>query len=205
MRWKHKHTNIFAVPGSHSSNHHNATHPAFTVNIAKIVPHPSVLEWHNVSTLVASTASSFGKQLTCNHNSALHSSCPNPANNNEGMTYTITVPAKVWHPKPEDRFLAIDYETKHDNSIFTFERNSQAISTLPMAINLAMWLDICTQNTSRNKEEIHKKYVNLGSSVNPITNQQIRLIVPKYWNFFNANSIKFSVHHFEFTVDTGIS
>ena len=116
----------------------------------------------------------------------------------------ITVPAKVWRPKPKDRFLDIDYATEYDDSVFIFEKYGRAITTLPMAINVATRQDIRMWNSNHDDEEFTKNF-NIGSSVNPTTTQQLQHIVQKYWDCFYADGVKFPVLHFEFTVDTGTS
>ena len=116
----------------------------------------------------------------------------------------ITVPAKVWRPKPKDRLLAIDYTTEYNSSVFIFEKYGQAITTLPMAINVATQQDMHIWHSNLETEEFTKNF-NIGSLVNPTTTQQLQVNVQKYWDCFYTDSIKFSVLHFESTVDTGTS
>ena len=127
-----------------------------------------------------------------------------PVSITKPLTCIITVPAKIWRPKPKDRFLPIDYATEYDDTVFIFEKFGRAISKPPAGISTLTRHDIRAWNPILDSDEFHQNF-NIGSSVPPTTTQQISHLIHKYWDCFYSDGVKFPVLHFEFTVDTGTS
>ena len=70
------------------------------------------------------------------------------------------------------------------------------------AINLAARKDIPTWSSNLSHEN-HPNKLNIFSTVNLFTCQQIKKIGNKYWDCFDAKGLKFPMLHFESTVDKG--
>ena len=79
---------------------------------------------------------------------------------------------------------------------------SSSATTLCTAINLAARQDKHTWSSNLSNENPPNK-LNIGSTVNLFTCQQIKKIGNKYWECFDAKGIKFPMLHFESTVDKG--
>ena len=152
----------------------------------------------------ASTTDRSPHQLPHDLHSALNNPFHIPVSKNTPLTCIINIPAKIWRPKPKDRFLHIDYATEYDDSVFIFEKFGRAITHPFTGISIPIRKDIRTWNQTLDNPELLKN-LNIGTSVNPTTAQQIAHLIQKYWDCFYADGVKLPVLHFEFAVDTGTS
>jgi hypothetical protein len=113
----------------------------------------------------------------------------------------IDVPSKIWRPKPENKYVPLDYSDDIDDEILVFTQYGNSVRRKPVTLastrtNRHFW------DADRDNPEF-RKHFRLGATVNCATRGKIEMMVQKYWDVFHEAGVRLPVLGFEFTVDTG--
>jgi hypothetical protein len=113
----------------------------------------------------------------------------------------IDVPSKIWRPKPENKYVPLDYGDDIDDDLLVFTQYGNAVRRTPLALVSAR-TDIHFWNHDRDSPEFHKHF-RLGAAVDFETRGKIEMMVQKYWDVFHEAGVRLPVLGFEFAIDTG--
>ena len=98
-------------------------------------------------------------------------------------TYSITVPAKIWRPKPKDRYVQLDYGNEIDADLFLFPTFGQAIKHKPDYEYTLDRDDIHLWDQDRDNAEFTAD-LHIGASASPAIRTRLDSLVQQYWDCF---------------------
>jgi hypothetical protein len=70
--------------------------------------------------------------------------------------FSISMPPKVWRPKPPVRYIPLDYGNEIDDDYFIFRRFGKALFTDHIVPELPARTDICSWVAKRDQPEFDK-------------------------------------------------
>jgi hypothetical protein len=132
---------------------------------------------------------------------------PHPASSTSSTSspasFVIEVPPKLWHPKPLNRYVPLDYSNDMDDGVFLFEKFGKAIIQTPLIFKNEC-TDIHTWDAGRDTAKFEKDFI-IGSNVAADVCAEIISIIQQYWDCFYSEGIRKPILGFEFGINTGAS
>jgi hypothetical protein len=113
----------------------------------------------------------------------------------------MDVPSKIWQPKPEKKYVPLDYSNHIDDNILVFTQYGNSVRRKPVTL-ASTRTDIHVWDADRGNPEF-RKHFRLGATVDFATRGKIGMMVQKYWDVFHKAGVCLPVLGFEFTIDTG--
>jgi hypothetical protein len=118
-------------------------------------------------------------------------------------SFLIDVPSKIWRPKPENRYVPLDYGDDIDDDLLIFRQYGKSIMHVPTAV-ASTRTDVHFWDRTRDTPEFEKN-IRIGAHAAVDTRSKIETLVQRYWDVFYAAGVSKTVLGFEFAIDTGSS
>jgi hypothetical protein len=113
----------------------------------------------------------------------------------------IDVRSKIWRPRPEIKYVPLDYGNNINEGILVFTKYGNSVRRKPVALATTR-TDIHFWDTDHDNPEFCKHF-RLGATVDFKTRAKIEMMVQKYWDVFHEAGVRLLVLGFDFTIDTG--
>jgi hypothetical protein len=119
--------------------------------------------------------------------------------------FVIEVPAKLWRPKPTDKYKPMDYADDVDGNVFVFERFGKSMRRQKNPfVQTRDIQDIQVWDALRDQAEFDENF-----KIDPNIDEDIRTsvtdIIQTYWDCFYSAGVRKPTLDFEFCIDTGAS
>jgi hypothetical protein len=115
----------------------------------------------------------------------------------------IDVPSKIWQPKPENKYVPINYGDDIGDNLLVFTQFSKSVRRLPAAFKSAR-TNINFWDSDRDTPEF-KKHIRIGANVDFAARGKLETMVQKYWDVFYEAGVGKTVLGLEFAINTGAS
>jgi hypothetical protein len=113
----------------------------------------------------------------------------------------INVPSKIWRPKPENKYVPLDYGNDIDDDFLVFTQFGKSVRRLPAAYEPAR-TNVHFWDCNHDNPEF-KKHIRIGANDDFATRGKLETMVQKYWDVFYEAGVGKTVLGFEFAIDTG--
>ena len=113
----------------------------------------------------------------------------------------IEVPPKIWHQKPDDRYIPLDYSNDIDDGVFLFERYGRTIHR-PVVPFTNTRTDIHHWDLARDSSEFNRNFV-INPTASPSVKATIVDTIHSHWDCFYSAGVRLPILNFEFCIDTG--
>ena len=111
------------------------------------------------------------------------------------------MPSKIWRPKPENRYVPLDYGDDIDDDLLVFTQYGKSVRRTPLVFENTC-TDIHKWDATRDTPEL-RKHLRIGDDVDPATCSSIESLVMKYWDVFYEAGVCKTILGFEFAINTG--
>ena len=115
----------------------------------------------------------------------------------------ISIPPKVWRPKPISCYVPLDYSNEFSDDLFVFPRYGKSIQQcsqiskeLPPRDDIRVW------NAATDQAEFNR-VIHIPSGVDTDIHNELVSIIQDNWDCFYAKGVNRPVRGFEFHIDTG--
>ena len=123
---------------------------------------------------------------------------------NPPTSYAITVPPKVWRPKPSSRYVPLDYGHEFDESLFVSPRFGRTLQRTTTGIDLPPRDDIRLWDPTIDHHEF-ARVIRIPDDLAADLREELVSILHDNWDCFYAEGVRRPVRGFEFLIDTGAS
>jgi hypothetical protein len=115
----------------------------------------------------------------------------------------ISVPPKVWRPKPVSRYIPLNYSDEFSEDLFVFPRYGKSIKhsvaikeELPPRDNICLW-DAAVDQAK------FDRVITIPVDLDPTLRAELVSIIEDNWDCFYAAGVNRPVRGFEFHINTG--
>ena len=123
-------------------------------------------------------------------------------NHNGASTYAITLPPKVWRPKPISLYIPVDYANDIDDGVFNYSNYGHTIFRPKKKWADHSRTDIISFDEKLDVKELKDGLV-LGKDTSPANAARVRALIMKYWDCFYLKGTKRTILDYEFVIGTG--
>ena len=117
--------------------------------------------------------------------------------------HIITVPPKIWPPKPKDKFVSSPVYQDVDDDLFLSPANGLAIRrTIKQPPQLENRTDLITWDRDLYEPQL-KRDLQLSDNITTIIQDAILRIIRDNWDAFDKQGVNRPVIGYEFCIDTG--
>ena len=114
------------------------------------------------------------------------------------------MPPKVWRPKPQNRYIPLDYGDDVDEGVFELSHFGKTVFHPKIR-----WVDkprddIISYNDTTDREELMAN-LNVGANVDSKHKDALILTIQKYWDSFCKRGARRTILDYEFSINTGAS
>ena len=116
--------------------------------------------------------------------------------------YAITLPPKVWRPKPSNKYIPVEYSDDIDDGVFDYSHHGHTVYRPKKQWSKGARNDVIVYDNSVDNKELDKDLV-IGNEVSSHTRAKLRALIVKYWDCFCNRGAKRTILDYEFAIDTG--
>ena len=119
----------------------------------------------------------------------------------------IEVPPKIWRPKPQNKYIPLDYGDDIHDGHFDFEYKGKAVwrpTTSNGEICIPARDDLIIYDPILHSAELLKG-LRINDDVSEAVKLRVKAIVTTYWDCFCEEGARRTILGYEFTIDTGAS
>jgi hypothetical protein len=116
--------------------------------------------------------------------------------------YVITMPPKVWRPRPPSRYIPLDYGDEIDDDMFIFRQYGRSLLRPPYGKTIPERDDIILWDSSVHQAEFDE-VITIPDHVPDNIKAELTSIIHDNWDCFIAEGVYRPVLGFEFRIDTG--
>jgi len=119
----------------------------------------------------------------------------------------IEVPPKIWRPKPQNKYIPLDYGDDIHDGHFDFEFKGKAVwrpTTSTGEICIPARDDLISYDPTLHSAELLKG-LRINDDVSDAIKLRVKAIVITYWDCFCEEGARRTILGYEFAIDTGAS
>jgi len=116
----------------------------------------------------------------------------------------IEMPPKIWRPKPENKYIPLDYGTDIDDGVFDFSHYGHTDFRPTDRWADRDRTDIIKFDEAEDLVELQTN-LKVGATVLPEYKVKVEEIIKKYWDCFCLKGARRPILDYEFCIDTGAS
>jgi hypothetical protein len=117
-------------------------------------------------------------------------------------SFPITVPPKVWRPKPPSRYTPLDYGSEFSDDLFAFPRFGKSLKIDMTGPELPPREDVRLWNATTDQEEFDR-VIWLPPHIAQDLRSELVSIIQDNWDCFYEEGVNRPIRGFEFRIDTG--
>ena len=114
--------------------------------------------------------------------------------------FMIDVPPKIWRPKPENKYIPLDYATDVNEGVFDFAHHGNTIFR-----PRKRWADKARDDLipfdAENDMDDLLENLKIGSNVLPVYQARVKAIIMKFWDFFCVKGARRPILDYEFSIN----
>ena len=99
------------------------------------------------------------------------------------MSFPITIPPKVWRPKPPTRYMPLDYGHEFDDDLFIFPRFGKSLRLVTPGPDLPPREDVKTWNAATDQLEFDR-VIKIPDHLAPALRESLVSIIQDNWDCF---------------------
>ena len=112
------------------------------------------------------------------------------------------MPPKIWRPKPQNRYIPLDYGDDVDEGVFDFAHFGKTVFRPKIRWADKPRHDIIQYDKLKDEEELTAN-LHVGNNIEKRHSDAIILIIQKYWDSFCKRGARRTILDYEFSIDTG--
>ena len=116
----------------------------------------------------------------------------------------IKLPPKIWRPKPENKYVPVDYSDDIDEGVFDYSHHGRAVYRPKIKWADRDRDDVIVFDPNKDMVELMDN-LHIGDTVDQKYKNEIIDIVKEYWDCFCARGACRTILDYEFAIDTGSS
>ena len=116
----------------------------------------------------------------------------------------INIPPKIYRPKPENKYIPLDYGTEIDDGVFDYAHYGKTVFRPSKRWADKERDDLIAFDEENDLAELMQN-LKVGKTVSPIYKSKIISIIKQYWDCFCARGARRTILDYEFCIDTGAS
>jgi len=114
------------------------------------------------------------------------------------------MPPKIWRPKPQNRYIPLDYGDDVDEGVFEFAHFGKTVFRPKIRWADKPRTDIIQYDKLLDEEELMAN-LHVGNNIEKRHSDAIILTIQKYWDSFCKRGARRTILDYEFSIDTGAS
>jgi hypothetical protein len=118
------------------------------------------------------------------------------------LVHVITMPPKVWRPKPPSRYIPLEYGDEIDDDLFIFRNYGKALSLPKSGATIPERDDIIYWDAAKHQAKFDQ-VITIQDHIPPDIRSKLTAIIQDNWDCFAAEGVHRPVLGVEFHIDTG--
>ena len=116
----------------------------------------------------------------------------------------IDVPPKIWRPKPENKYIPLDYATDVDEGVFDFAHHGNTVFRPRKRCADKERDNLITFDAENDMADLPEN-LKVGINVLPVYQARVKAIIMNFWDCFCVKGARRPILDDEFSIDTGAS